>query len=176
MKFFLILALSGLALSGCSKEKPAVRVYEVAKPKVLSSPNSTGDLKWDLPKGWVQVPGSSSMRLASFKVNDKVEVTLVALAGAAGGDMANVNRWRNQVGLEPMGQESITAIAARSLGKMGQFQWFKIFGKEKAILAASLKWGEQTLFVKMSGDIVGVKNRETEFLKYVKSVRTEGNR
>ena len=43
------------------------------------------------------------MRVASFKVTDangkQADVSIVPLAGMCGGDFANVNRWRGQVGL-----------------------------------------------------------------------------
>ena len=56
------------------------------------------------------------MSIASFKVRVKTaaeaDVTVVPLPGMAGGDTANVNRWRGQVGL--------SAATADELQKMGE--------------------------------------------------------
>ena len=161
---------------GCTSSEPTVKVYKVAKEKLVSGSSlSSGStqasgLSWKLPSSWKQVPGSSSMRLASFKTGPASELTLVALTGSAGGELANFNRWQEQVGVSASSAREMSTLQIKSNGKMGDFSWFKIYGSERAILVASLKWGEQTLFVKMSGPVSDLKKQETRFLKFAQSV------
>ncbi len=47
------------------------------------------------------------MRVASFEVSENgktADVSVIPLGGMAGGDLANVNRWRGQVGLPPLAE------------------------------------------------------------------------
>lgn len=62
-----------------------------------AAPASTA-LNWTDPSGWTRQPGSG-MRVATYALAEGTECTVISLAGAAGGDLANVNRWRGQMGL-----------------------------------------------------------------------------
>src|SRR5947208_9750456 len=125
-----ILALSMLALlAGCGQGD--VRVYRV--PKEAPQPEQTAQadtgsvppghpdvstaspgLTWKLPAGWEEVaPGE--MRVASFRVKDKTgkqaDVSIVPLSGMAGGEIKNVNRWRDQVGQPPVTESDLAQLA-----------------------------------------------------------------
>ena len=71
-------------------------------------------LQYKLPPGWQEKP-LSPMRLASFKTigpNEKeTDVSVVSLPGMAGGDLANVNRWRGQVKLPPIDEDALAQTA-----------------------------------------------------------------
>ena len=55
------------------------------------------------------------MRLASFKATapngKETDVSIVSLPGIAGGDLANVNRWRGQVQLGPIDEDTLAKSA-----------------------------------------------------------------
>ena len=78
-------------------------------------PTGQGALKWALPKGWTETPGSG-MRYATLTPPGagKVEMSVVVLPGAAGGELANVNRWRGQIGLPPLDE---AALGSRPEGR-----------------------------------------------------------
>ena len=128
-----LVALLAVPLAGCGNDD--VKVYKVAKtddstpaPNPAPAP-APGDmsaapggaqpgapqLNWTLPDGWTAKP-AGEMRLASFSAPGKngnaVDISVVPLPGMAGGDLNNVNRWRGQVGLDP--------ISADDLPKQGQ--------------------------------------------------------
>ncbi|MCA9005785.1 MAG: hypothetical protein KDA70_10990 [Planctomycetaceae bacterium] len=75
--------------------------------------------EWKLPENWTQEPGSS-MRFATLKVKETdpaVELSVIPLP--AGGDLtadllSNINRWREQVGLDSISAEDIKAAADKS--------------------------------------------------------------
>ena len=58
-----------------------------------------------LPEGWQQL-AADQMRVGNYSVTGKnggkAQVTVIPLPGTAGGGFENVNRWRKQVGLEPI--------------------------------------------------------------------------
>ena len=68
---------------------------------------------WDLPDDWRQKPGSG-MRFATIEFgpeNEPTELSVIPM-GIPGGDEAkcilmNVNRWRGQMGLEPLTADQI---------------------------------------------------------------------
>jgi hypothetical protein len=74
-------------------------------------------IAWRLPEGWREVPGKSELRFATFRLGPDeapLEVTVVPFAGEAGGELANVNRWRSlDLGLNDIGQDELDRIAER---------------------------------------------------------------
>lgn len=68
-------------------------------------------LAWDLPSGWVERP-ATQMRLANFQVagNSEAECSLTLLGGDGGGMVANVNRWRSQLGLGPLDAAAVDQL------------------------------------------------------------------
>ncbi len=72
---------------------------------------SGAGLAWTVPAGWIELP-ASAMRAASFRVagDPRAECSLVLLPGDAGGLSANVDRWRGQMGLAPLGADELEAL------------------------------------------------------------------
>src|SRR5580698_9160815 len=75
-------------------------------PDGLPAPDNSGlpKLKYTLPDGWTEKT-PSQMRVASFDISENgktVDVSVIPLGAISGGDAANVNRWRGQVGQSPM--------------------------------------------------------------------------
>lgn len=68
-----------------------------------------GKLRWTLPAGWEEKPGSGE-RLSTLLIGaeqPRLELTVTHLPGAAGGALANVNRWRGQLGLAPIAEAEL---------------------------------------------------------------------
>jgi len=84
------------------------------------------DVKWTLPSGWKEEQGGPS-RAATLKFGDrdpKLELAISKLAGDGGGLPANVNRWREQLGLERLADGDIAA----TLRKVGEAQVVDLLG------------------------------------------------
>ena len=61
-------------------------------------------LKYDVPQGWEKVAPKNQLISDQFNIQDgkdKAEATIVVLPGGAGGELANIQRWRDQVKLPP---------------------------------------------------------------------------
>ena len=74
--------------------------FGALKAFVASLKFEEGALKWTLPSGWQEEAGRGD-RVATFKLGGgepRLELTVTRLDGDAGGLLANVNRWRDQLG------------------------------------------------------------------------------
>ena len=186
-----MLLLIAFALAGCGRDN--VKVYRLSNDDSSSPappPNSTTaapapgpndnnaaqpQLQWTLPSGWTQV-AASAMSIASFHASGpngaQAEVSVVPLPGNAGGDTANVNRWRGQLGLP--------AATADELQKMGEAiqvgdqsaTLYDIVGSDNAkrILGTIHEHSGTTWFFKMTGDAGLVEQQKPEFTAFLKSL------
>ncbi len=139
----------------------------------------TGKPSWDVPASWREV-SPSELLLAKFLVGGNeggAEVTVSAFPGSTGGVLANVNRWRGQVGLAPV-DEAEANKHATSLDVMGgRAMLVDVSGKNAKtgqparLIGVIVPREGQTWFYKLMGD-PGVAEREkSAFLKFVQSVR-----
>lgn len=56
------------------------------------------------------------MRLTTYFAPDPagpVEIAVTRFGGRVGGELANVNRWRGQIGLEPIGEDELESAISR---------------------------------------------------------------
>jgi hypothetical protein len=192
-RFTLFLPLAfAAALSGCGRND--IQVYRVAKepapaqnsapapmPPHGDEPADSGlpSLRWKLPAGWEEVP-PGEMRVASFRVAGKngasADVSVVPLPGMAGSDLANVNRWRSQVGQPPVTEENLTKLAepVQIAGQAGQlFEQAGLAagsGETNRILAAVLRRQNIAWFFKMTGDDALVAQQKSTFIEFLKTL------
>ena len=177
-----VLALSASLVPGCRREE--VRRYRVAKeaaPIVAeNSPQpATGGLAWTLPEGWTLSQGDG-MRYATLKpsVSGKIDVSVIALAGSAGGELANVNRWRDQMKLLPVQSEKDLAgmrkTTTSAAGDVSVFD-FTSPGADKTRMIVGLLGAAdgKTWFLKMTGDEAPVAQAQKDFLQWMGSLRLE---
>ena len=176
-----LLALSALLLPGCRRDE--VRRYRIAKeaaPVLAESPTpATGGLAWTLPEGWTLSEGDG-MRYATLKpsAHGKIDVAVIALTGSAGGELANVNRWRDQMKLPPAQSEqdlaSMRKTTTSAAGNVAVFD-FTSTGADKTRMIVGLLGAADgnTWFLKMTGDEAPVAQAKKEFLQWIGSLRLE---
>ncbi len=121
------------------------------------------------------------MRKAAFEVAStagRVEITLIDLDRAAGDRLANINRWRGQVGLPPITEAELPkAITSVSIaGQMGDF--VELPGdpaaeKAQSILGVIFDRGEQTWFLKLQGSPELAVAEKEHFLAFASSLKFE---
>jgi len=179
--------IAAALLAGCDRNE--IKVYQVAKdsaPPASAMPTAMPSdmtaamqpsLTWKTPEGWTEEkPGQ--MRLASFKASKdgkSVDISIVPLPGAAGGDTPNVNRWRGQVGLEGVTPDEISK-AAEAVEAGGQpASLYDIAGKNPAgeaarIIAVIQHRDDMAWFSKMTGDDQLVAAQKPAFVEFLKSL------
>lgn len=79
------------------------------------------DFAFDMPAGWRAMPQTQFRRVnLQFGPPDKPgQCYLVALPGGGGSLQDNVNRWRNQLGKEPLGRAEIEELPRRKIEGLG---------------------------------------------------------
>jgi len=139
------------------------------------TPTGSSALKWKLPQGWTQSL-AGGMRYATIKpaAAGRVDVSVVVLPGAAGGELANVNRWRGQIGLPPIDEPAL--VSARKAiktpaGTVSVYD-FTSEGKVKTrMVAGTLSAGGNSWFVKMVGDADPVGSSRPDFIHLLETLR-----
>src|SRR5262249_3778568 len=102
---------------------------------------------------------------------EQADVSVVPLMGAAGGDLANINRWRGQISLAPINEGDL-AKASERVSLAGRPMLLIDFSNEgKRVIAATDHQDERSWFFKMTGDASVVAAEKPKFLKFLESVK-----
>jgi hypothetical protein len=118
------LAIAGglLCMSGCgegaAENEQAGASAEVERPtEGRDAPAAANpDEPWTAPEGWTRDAEPRPMRMATYMAPDTggpVEVAVSRFPGRVGGELANINRWRGQMGLTPVDAEGLEGTIAR---------------------------------------------------------------
>jgi hypothetical protein len=107
VKGYFLPLIAVLVLAGCRKDQIEVRRMPKEELHATAAGADEGSrpqgLHWTTPAGWKELP-ANGMRAATFELPKgpgKAEVTVVALPGDVGGELANVNRWRGPLAVAP---------------------------------------------------------------------------
>jgi hypothetical protein len=150
----------------------------VAPAAEPATPADAAGIHWTVPAGWKAQP-ASGMRQGSFLVSDasgaSADVSVVSFPGTGGDDLANINRWRNQLGLPPVSQDELAGQLQSLASGAGQFVVADMAGvgsdKNPArILGAWLRQPGHVWFFKMMGPSGLVAAQKDAFVAFLQSV------
>jgi hypothetical protein len=119
------------------------------------------------------------MRFATLKPPGagKVDISVVMLPGLVGGELGNVNRWRGQIGLDPVDEAGRARMRQEVVAKAGTISLYD-FAAEGAdaqrMLAGLLFVGGHSWFFKMVGDKAATEAARPAFLKLLGSLHFPG--
>ena len=186
-------------LIGCKKGRPTV--YEIPKedrsvnitipseqntapstvnptkmqilPGMQESADSAPEISYTVPETWETLE-PSGIRKANFKIESEeysADVTILTFPGDVGGSLANINRWREQIGLEPVTSETMSQISEpyEIAGHKGLYVYLE--GGSQSILGAILPFHGNTWFFKMLGDTPLVFANDAAMKQFLDSVR-----
>ena len=158
---------------------PAVDMAAVGAAATPAVPTDVNSM-WTVPAGWQSVTPSQFL-LAQFTIQTggaQAEVNVSQLAGEGGGLMANVNRWRRQLGLPPVSQEEDFSKMVDSLTVPGGQAQVVDFngtnaknGQVARLVGVVLPQNGQTWFYKLMGDPGVVAAQKDAFFKFIQSAR-----
>lgn len=161
-----LVLLAATVLVGCRRED--IHVY--------TTPKERGAARTDLPEGWEQLP-ADQMSAVKFAVRGaegaKAQITVTPLPPAAGKPLENVNRWRNQVGLEPVSAEDLTSqmeliqVAGHSAALFDIAGMLPATQEKTRIVAAMQNRGDTVWFFKMMGEDGLVRAQRSAFTNFV---------
>ncbi len=153
----------------------------------MSSPNMAGQLPavdrsntglvWEVPTDFV-AGRQSSQRLGSYTVEGEspqtLDISITRFPGNVGGLVANVNRWRGQLGLAPVNSEAEVHMHDHPAGTLV----FKLIDlnndtANEAMLIGLLEFQGNSWFFKMSGQSPLVSEQRDNFILLINSVKEE---
>jgi hypothetical protein len=184
-------ALCGcLLISGCRKaEVTSYRVPKEAPPTMpgmapadmASTAVTTAqghDLEWQAPEHWISQPASAMRRgsyLIKYAEGPSAELSITAFPGDVGGDLANINRWRNQLQLAPLSPAELPG--AYTVIQTDEFE-FKLadlnnhnLAEPQRTLSAFTTFEGSTWFFKLTGNESVVASERPAFLSFLKTVK-----
>ncbi len=151
----------------------------MAMQEEVGTPASPDAMKWNPPGNWQERP-SGPMILKSFSVDDgngPAVVTISSFPGDVGGVLANVNRWRGQLGLAPITEDALPAAVESLDLPDAKATVVNLTGTDAKtsqpshMLAVIVPHAGQTWFYKLMGDGATVSKEKDAFLKFVQSVQ-----
>ena len=173
---FPLIAFCTVASLSCKEEK--IQTYRVAEedagdapavmaPAAPAAPSSgEGKLRWDVPDGWKELePGQ--FQAALYDLGGDVKVSVSRLPGDAGGEAANVNRWRRQIGLEPVEDVGGETMAVED-GVSSK--WFDLRGETDGILAAIISLRGETWFFKLNAPKAAIDAKRDSFMSFLAGI------
>lgn len=152
--------------------------------------DAPGGLSWQPPEDWVASSRDVSMRLATYYVGgtdaeagEGLEVAVSAFPGDVGGRLANVNRWREQLGLEGITAAELDAYLQPFGEEDGVHGWtLRLDGPEPTagrggMLAAIIRSPrhERTWFVRAFAETAQLDAHEGEVRAFAESFHEAGH-
>jgi hypothetical protein len=167
----------GMGTSHIGSAAPKPSDMAGSKPPA-SSPTSAG-LQFEQPDGWqpgqllVSRGGITLRHEAAFEVTDdgqRLEITVDRLPPI--GNLAqNVNRWRAQIGLEPLTQQQLDSQLTKIAMGDTTADYIALTGDDDSILAAVAVRGNEAWYVKLKGGNQLAQREKRNFEAFLKSIR-----
>jgi hypothetical protein len=135
---------------------------------------------WQVPSGWQEVAGGQFL-VAKFTLSGpasaQAAVNVSSSVGDGGGLLANVNRWRGQLGLAPMADADLQQQAKALETTAGKAAVVEMAGTDgrtgqpARLVGVMVPQGGRTWFYKLMGDGQVVEREKDAFTKFVQSVK-----
>ncbi len=128
-------------------------------------------ISYNTPDGWKEGK-ISALRLAAFNVSDGDKTALITVFRfPPSGVLANVNRWRGQIGLAEMKQAELDKELKAITVDGNEGHLAELVGEKQTILAVIVERAGSAWFFKLQGDIELAAAEKGRFEAFVKSVK-----
>lgn len=158
---------AGMPSMGQRSEGPE----ETAKPAAHTAAEKDGEITYNTPSEWTSVPAKSMFTLAAFEAVDGSKKVAITISRAGGSKLANVNRWRGQLGMGPLTDEALQKSLQTIPSGARTAELVELKGEAQTMLGAIIPAGNQSIFVKLTGDHELAARERTRFEEFVKSVK-----
>lgn len=170
--------VGGMGMPPFARARPAA-----ANPDVATADAADADgIKFETPAGWKAGKANAFSKLA-FSVADPkepartVDVTVSELGGQGGDLLANVNRWRGQVGLPPTTLDDLKKESGQVEVDGTKGTMVELVGKKgdapETILGVIVLRQKSAWFFKLKGHAALAAAEKERFEEFVKSVKFE---
>ena len=160
-------------ITGYQPAKKMPRVAEVEPRDPHAARNAP--LTFKTPPGWKERPNDqfSLFRFAAGPEGQAI-VTISALGPKAGSLLTNVNRWRDQIGMEATTPEQLGQDVKSIVIGDKEAPYVDLVGQRKRILGVVVSRPDAAWFFKMIGPVDVVGKEESAFKSFVRSVKFTG--
>ena len=142
-------------------------------PGVVSAAAGIPDLRWTVPADWQSKP-ASSLRKATFVIpgagGASAELAVSAFPGNVGGELANVNRWRGQFQLPPLGETELAGAVTRLTVHGLPVAVVEFTSGPQRLVGAIVPQGDATWFFKLTGPDEVVAAAKPAFLVFLQTL------
>jgi hypothetical protein len=172
LAFLKSLRFSDTAPDGASSAS-AGNAPESSKSTSTPSPGSTAlpEFQWKVPDAWQILP-AGQMQVAKFSVPEKdgakAEVSVSVFPSDTGGTLANVNRWRRQLGLSEVDEAGLKSCVT-GLDVAPGAVLVTLTNEQRQMLGAIVPREGKWWFYKMMGDAPAVASAHEDFVRFVKT-------
>lgn len=134
-----------------------------------STPTSTTKSEWRAPASWTEAaPGM--MQQAKFLVagsdGARAEVAVSIFPNDAGGVLANVNRWRGQLGLGPITQGDLPGLISMRESASGPLTVVDLSNAGTNFVGAIVRRGAETWYFRLTGPAALAERERAAFLEF----------
>jgi hypothetical protein len=152
----------------------------MSAPAAPAAAASQDKPNWQVPPGWQEVSGGGFLVakfLLSGSDNAQAAVNVSMSAGDGGGPLANLNRWRGQLGLAPVAEADLAKEVQPFEVPGSKAMWAEISGtdpktgQKTGLLAVIVPQAGQTWFYKLMGNEQVVQREREAFTKFVQTVK-----
>ena len=179
--------LQSIHFNAAGSEAPPASIFDgaTASPHgslTAAAPagNSGDEPKWTPPANWTEKTSGPMIFKSYSAANGEGKTASVNISffpGDVGGAFANVNRWRAQMGLPPVGQDKLDSVT-QPLDTAGGRATLVDFagtdartGQAARLVAVMVPHGDNTWFYKLSGEGRVVGGQKESFVKFVQTVQ-----
>jgi len=168
-----------VGIAGCDRDD-SVQSYQAPKdppplPPVQTAQASTdAPMEWKVPEGWKPLP-AGGMRFAAFEVaagNPPTELTVIPVSPAP--LLANVNRWRGQLGLPDMAEADLPKVVTRITIDGVPAELVDLTAPGKRLLGAFFVQGGRLWSFKLVGPPDVVEQQKLNFDAFIRSIHFTG--
>lgn len=155
-----------------TEQKAATRGSMNVLPGMQEAADAAGELSYSVPEGWTELP-ASGIRKANIRVQDDngaAELTVTVFPGDVGGRLANINRWRGQVGLDPVTSNELPACTEPYTISEHDGTIVTLVGGIDSIIGGLLPFHGNTWFFKLQGKTDTVLGSKEAFKAFLDSV------
>lgn len=142
-------------------------------PRMQQAADAAGELTYTIPEGWTEMP-SSGIRKANFRIegdSGSAELAVTVFPGDVGGRLANINRWRGQIGLDPVTADDLPPFTKSYTISNHRGLIVTLQGETDSILGGLLPFHGNTWFFKLQGSTDTVLANNEAFESFLDSVR-----
>ena len=171
---------------GSHGAQPPAETTQVAQAPSAENPVSAntekspegGKPNFKAPENWKTKP-PGPMVASAYNIEDtggQAEVTISKFPGEVGGMVANIQRWRGQLGISP-GSAEEAQKSAEMIEVAGKKESYMVdlkgknarSGKDARMVAIGVPFQGETWFFKLMGDDVVVAKEKDKFIQFVKT-------